>query len=145
METFCKSYEVRWADMDPNRHMRHSVYNDYAAQTRVAIFSEFGLPLDEIGSLGLGPILFREEVKFLREVKMYEVITVYCYVNKLRSDGSRWSIFHPMYKNEDIPVAEVRVDGAWLDLETRKLGIPPDALIYTMKKFPRRDDFQWIE
>ena len=60
---YSKTYEVRWADMDPNRHLRHSVYLDYAAQTRVALFSDYGLPIDEIAKMGLGPILFREKIK----------------------------------------------------------------------------------
>lgn len=30
-----KEFEVKWADLDPNRHMRHSAYNDYAAHMRV--------------------------------------------------------------------------------------------------------------
>lgn len=35
---FYKEFQVIWADMDPNRHMRHTAYNDYAAQLRVSFF-----------------------------------------------------------------------------------------------------------
>lgn len=131
--------------MDPNRHMRHSVYNDYAAQTRVALFSESGLSMDEISKMGLGPILFREEVRFLREVKISEIITVFCYIKQMRKDGSRWTFSHPMFKNNEIPIAEITVDGAWLNLETRKLGTPPEDLLQVINNFPRADDFQWMD
>ena len=77
MDKYSKTYEVRWADLDPNRHLRHSVYLDYAAQTRVSIFSDYGLSIDEIAQAGLGPILFREEIKYLREVTGREKVTVF--------------------------------------------------------------------
>lgn len=145
MNTFSKTYQARWADMDPNRHMRHSVYNDYAAQTRVAIFAESGLPLDDIGAMNLGPILFREEVKFLREVRMLETFKVFCCISMMRRDASRWSFYHSMIKGGDTKVAEIRVDGAWLDLERRKLGTPPELLKKAMHDFPRTEDFKWMD
>lgn len=143
MNEYSKTYEVRWADMDPNRHLRHSVYLDFAAQTRVALFSDYGLPMDEIAKIGLGPIMFREEIKYLREVNEMEEVTVYCELNWMYEDGSRWSFFHRMFKNGDTPVAELTVDGAWLNLKTRKLGESTDEMMKIMKKYPRTDDFAW--
>lgn len=140
---YSKTYEVRWADMDSNRHLRHSVYLDFAAQTRVALFSDYGLPMDEIAKIGLGPILFREEIKYLREVNGMEEVTVYCELNWMYEDGSRWSFFHQMFKNGDTPVAELTVDGAWLDLDARKLGTPSDEMMEIMKQYPRTEDFEW--
>nr|WP_299046804.1 thioesterase family protein [uncultured Polaribacter sp.] len=29
------SFNTKWSDFDPNRHMRHTAYNDYAAEVRV--------------------------------------------------------------------------------------------------------------
>jgi acyl-CoA thioester hydrolase len=143
MDTYGKTYEVRWADMDPNRHMRHSVYLDYATQTRVAFFSDYGFPLNEIAKMGLSPIMFREEIKYLKEVNGMEKVTVYCKLNWMYENGSRWSFFHEMFKNGDTPVAELIVDGAWLDLHTRKLGTPSDKVIGIMKQFPMTKNFEW--
>lgn len=143
MDTFSKTYEVRWADMDPNRHMRHSVYLDYATQTRVAFFSEYDLPMDEIAKMGLSPIMFREEIKYLKEVNSMERVTVYCKLNWMYKDSSRWSFFHRMFKSDNTPVAELIVDGAWLDLDTRELATPSDKVIGIMKQFPLTDNFEW--
>ena len=39
---FTRSFEVRWADLDANRHLRHTAYLDYATRaTRIS--SESGL------------------------------------------------------------------------------------------------------
>lgn len=144
MDTYSKTYEVIWADMDPNRHMRHSVYNDYAAQTRVAMFQEYGLPINKISKLGLGPILFREETKFLKEIGLSEKITVSCQLVSMRKDGSRWTFLHQIFKENGKKAAEITVDGAWLNLETRKLGTPPDQMRAVIHRFPRTDDFSWM-
>lgn len=144
MDEYSKTYEVRWADLDPNRHLRHSVYLDYAAQTRVAIFNDYGLAIDEIAKIGLGPILFREEIKYLREVNGREKVTVFCDLNWMYEDGSRWSFYHRMVKNGDTLIAQLTVDGAWLDLDARKLGMPSDKMMEIMKKYPRTEDFEWV-
>lgn len=142
MQPYSKIYEVKWADIDPNRHMRHTAYNDYAAQTRVAMFSDYGLSVSKIGQMGFGPILFREETIFLREIDLMETITVTCLLTKMRDDGSRWSFLHEIFKGDTrgIKAAEITVDGAWLDLEKRKLGIPPAELIDLFNRFPEREN-----
>jgi acyl-CoA thioester hydrolase len=145
MNIYSKIFEVKWADMDPNRHMRHSVYNDYAAQTRVAMFADFDLSITEISRLGYGPILFREETKFLREINLLESIKVTCALTSMRLDGSRWSFQHEIFKESEdsIKAAQIDVDGAWLDLKNRKLGIPTQELKKVMNRFPKTLDFEW--
>ncbi|MBD3616066.1 MAG: thioesterase family protein [Gracilimonas sp.] len=145
MQTYSKTIEVTWADMDPNRHMRHSVYNDYAAQTRVGMFSDFGLSITEISRLGFGPVLFREETQFLREISLLEIITVTCALTTMRRDGSRWSFLHEIIKEgeDGIKAAQIAVDGAWLNLESRKLGTIPE-LGEVMNRFPKTENFEWI-
>jgi acyl-CoA thioester hydrolase len=143
-DSYYKTFEVIWADMDPNRHMRHSVYNDYAAQTRVAMFQDFGLPMNQIANLGLGPILFREETKFLKEINLSEKITVTCQVEAMRQDGSRWTFLHEIVKQTDEKAAKIIVEGAWLNLDKRKLGTPPPEMLKVIKKFPRSEHFNWL-
>lgn len=145
MQAYSKIYEVKWADMDPNRHMRHSVYNDYAAQTRVGMFSEFNLSITEVGRLGFGPVLFREETNFLREINLLETITVTCALTTMRQDASRWSFLHEIFKEgeDGIKAAQIVVDGAWLNLDSRKLGTIPE-LQEVMNRFPKTADFEWM-
>lgn len=144
MHEYSKTYEVKWADIDPNRHMRHSVYNDYAAQTRVSIFSDYGLSINKIARLGYGPILFREETKFLREIILLEKITVTCKLTAMRRNGSRWSFSHEILKEDGTKAAAIFVDGAWLDLTIRKLGVPTADLLEVMNQLPKAETFEWI-
>ncbi|MTI38490.1 thioesterase family protein [Fulvivirga lutimaris] len=136
-----KEFEVKWADLDPNRHMRHSAYNDYAAHMRVKILEEAGLTMAKMESLKMGPILFREETKFYREVGMEGSITITAALSKSRSDGSRWSFVHEMYRQDGIKAATIEVDGAWLDIEKRKLAIPPKEIADLFLSMPKTENF----
>lgn len=144
-QSYTKTYEVIWADIDPNRHMRHSVYNDYAAQTRVALFKDYGIPITKIAAMGLGPILFKEETKFFKEIGLSEQITVSCQLAAMRKDGTHWSFIHKIYNENGDEAAQITVDGAWLNLEKRKLDTPPKELLEITMQFSRTQTFVWMD
>ena len=130
------TYRTRWADMDPNGHMRHSAYADYAADQRVVVLANWGYGVARFAELRLGPILFREETKFLKEVHIGEEIRVDGQLAAVSADGSRWSIVHTIYKADGRVAATVTVDGAWLDLDRRKLTVPPAELVAAFSTLP---------
>jgi acyl-CoA thioester hydrolase len=123
-----QEYTVRWAELDPNGHMRHSAYADFAADQRVQWLATIGYDIRRFAELRLGPILFREETKFLKELHGGERIRVEGRVTAAAPDGSRWTILHTIYKADGRAAATVEVDGAWLDLDRRKLTMPPTDL-----------------
>ena len=65
---------LRWADIDANFHVRHSVYYDLCAQQRTEALEELGITLDMMKEGHFGPVLFREECTFRRELKLHDVI-----------------------------------------------------------------------
>ena len=123
------TYRTRWAEMDPNGHMRHSAYADFAADQRVVLLSRWGFDVARFAQLRIGPILFREETKYLKEVNIGEEITVDGKLASVATDGSRWTIVHTVYKSDGRVAATVTVDGAWIDLDRRKLTVPPAELV----------------
>ncbi len=38
MSAYIKPLEIRWSDLDPNFHLRHSVYYDFGAYARISFF-----------------------------------------------------------------------------------------------------------
>ncbi len=131
--------------MDPNQHLRHSAYNDYAAQVRVNSFSDYKLSISRLLQLGIGPILFREDTHFLKEIRLSEEIQIDCRLTAMKESGVRWHILHEFFKADDTLAATILVEGAWLDLSKRKLAAVPDELLEVMKdQFPRTDDFIWL-
>jgi len=143
--SFSYTFQTRWADMDPNQHLRHTAYNDYAAQVRVNLFTDFDLPISTLMEMGIGPVLFREDTRFVREVRLNEKIKVTCSLAGMKQNGVQWHFFHQFYKEDGKVAATIRVEGAWLDLHRRKLKAPPADLLKIMKdKMPRSKDFKWL-
>jgi acyl-CoA thioester hydrolase len=143
-------FDIRWADVDANQHLRHSSYNDYACQARVQVLEAFGLSFKKLSSIKMGPVLFREETRFLNEIGLCERITVSTVLTGLSDDGKKWSFTHRIFKYDGRPAAVVMIEGAWMDLEKRKLTVPPEAVNEKMKmtgerSFLQQEQFAEIE
>lgn len=136
--------QLRWADIDQNRHLRHSVYYDYGAMGRMEFLSSRGLTTSKLEELKIGPILFREECVFRREIKLEDKITIDIEIVKSKQDFSRWSLRHNFYKEDGTVAAKINIDGAWMDIEKRKLTVPPKFVQDIFAAFPRSEDFDWI-
>jgi len=136
-------FVVRWADVDANRHMRHSAYYDYAAHLRVQLLKGIGMDLVTLSKAGIGPVLLCEEAVFMREISMDETIRVNVKIKRIREDASHWTFYHEFLKEDDKVATTVTVDGAWLDLSKRKLTGLPDNFIQLVLDIPRTGDFEF--
>ncbi len=144
MNTYTKTVEVRWADLDPNFHMLHSRYYDLGAYIRMSFLSEHGLTLHAMAENKLGPILFREECIFKREIKFGDKVEINLCMLKARRDGSRWTMQHHITINNDTLAAIITVDGAWINTERRRLATPTEAVAVVFDKIPRSENFEWM-
>jgi len=133
--------QVLWSQIDANQHMRHTAYADFAAQARLAMLDSLGLRPSVLYSYNIGPVLFREELIYLREVGLNEHIKVTCEISKSRVDGSRWSIRHDLYRGDGVKAAIIIADGAWIDMEKRKLAVLPAELSDLFMDAPRSRDY----
>ena len=131
--------------MDANRHLRHSAYYDYAAAMRIMVLSEKGLTLKKLEEFEIGPILFREEAIFKREIRLDDQITVNVVLLKSTADFSRWSLRHHFVKSDGSLAAIINIDGAWLDLIKRKLVVPGEMVRQIFGDFPKSEDYSLIE
>jgi acyl-CoA thioester hydrolase len=104
---------------------------------------EHGLTTSFMVKHQFGPIIFREECVFKREVRMGDVITIDVQLLKARPDHSRWTIQHRITKNGDEIAAIITVDGAWMDVVQRKLTLPPDTVKHVFDKMPKAEAFIW--
>ena len=87
MATFSKQLSFRWSDLDPNFHMRHSAYYDFGAQHRIEILEELGLTLRVMKTEHFGPVLFREECVFRKEINLSDTIVMQTKIAKMKSDA----------------------------------------------------------
>lgn len=144
MEKFSCPVQVRWSDLDPNFHLRHSVYYDWGAYCRVEFLYRYGLNADVMAALNIGPILFREECIFRREIRPEDEVAIDLKLLKAKRDYSRWTIQHHIIKNGGETSAILTVDGAWLNLVQRKLATPPAKAFEVFDAMPKAEGFEWL-
>lgn len=144
MKEFSRRIQIRWSDLDPNFHLRHSVYYDWGAFCRIEFLNEQGLTPEVMQQLHIGPILFREECVFRREARLGDAIHIDLTVIKARKDYSRWSIQHQVSKNDHQLAAVLTVDGAWMNVQQRKLTTPPEQVFAVFERMPRAQSFEWL-
>lgn len=143
MSVFEMPLQVRWSDLDPNFHLRHSVYYDWAALCRIEFLIRHGLTPAVMQRLQFGPIIFREESIFRKEIKYGDAISIDLQLVKGRRDFSRWTIAHGIKKADGTLCATVTIDGAWLNVVERKLFMPPDEVAAVFRQMPMGENFEW--
>lgn len=142
--SFTVNFVTRWADFDANVHMRHTAYNDYAAEVRLRYFKANDITKINFGKEKIGPILFEENTKFLKEIHLGENITANMKIIGLSNQGERWKIQHEIFNEASVLSAVITVYGAWLDLEKRKLAIPPAKFHKIFTELEKTDNYEDI-
>lgn len=139
-----KSFEVRWADLDMNQHMRHTAYGDFAAHVRVCCLADKGWTMKRLTELGVGPVLISEDLRYLREIGPHQTIKVNVQMAGLSEDGSMWSMLHEVYREDGKLAATVLVGGLWIDFKLRKKTVPPKELLAIMDGLPKTKDYKTL-
>lgn len=112
---------------------------------RITYLREKGLTPAMMQKMNFGPIIFREEAIFRKEVKYSDPVSINLKLMKARRDYSRWTIAHEIIKNDDILCAVITIDGAWLNVTDRKLFIPPVKAIRVFQQMPLNENFNWLD
>lgn len=142
-EPFFREFEVEWADVDPNQHARNTTYVDYGTHVRLGYLRQMGFPPNRMLELGFGPIATREEIQYLREVRLGDKVKVDFLVSGLSEDGARWRIVHNIFRSDSKScAARIIVEGGWIKLSTRKLHSPPEELAKAIAALAHTDNYQ---
>lgn len=140
-----KYLSLRWADLDPNFHLRHSAYYDLAAQERIDILNEYGITIETMKAENFGPVLFQEQCEFKREIHLASKIFIETKLLRMKEDGSFWIIQHEFLSDENKLHALLKVEGSWIDTTKRKLAKPvPESILSGLTRFPKTVDFEYV-
>ena len=104
--------QTRWSDLDPNFHLRHSVYTDWAAMCRITYLQEKGLTPALMQKMNFGIIIFREEAIFRKEVNDNDQVSINLQLINACRDYTRWTLRHQVIRNNEILCAIINIDGA---------------------------------
>lgn len=139
---FLKTFEIRWNDLDANRHLANVTYLGYASETRMALLNSLGLTHKSLMKMGLGPIIFNESLTYFKEVLPDDEIRVSCELAGLSQHGTFFSFRHNYYNQKGKNVARCQMMGGWIDLATRKLAALPQDLWQHFDALPKTVDFR---
>lgn len=142
---FEQAFEIRWADIDANFHLRHSVYADFCATVRLSALSHFGFGMRELAKLGVGPVLFKETLQYRKELRPDDQVKVNMKIGGSSADGRKWRICHEVIRVADGEVAAtVEVVGAWMSAAHRKIVPPPEPLRQVFEAIAKTEDYQIV-
>jgi len=105
-------------------------------------FSENGFSMIEFVRRRVGPVVMKDEVEYFKEVGLLEQLRVTLSNAGLSEDGSRFRVRNEFFRPDETLAAKVTSVGGWLDLSTRKLMAPPEALLRALQSLPRTEDFE---
>ncbi len=142
MDQYSRTYEIRWADIDANGHVNYSVYIDAAGDLRYHFFKEHGYPTEKFEEMGIGPVYTAINARFFREVRLGETVTITYQVAGLSATGARWKVHHDVLKANGKKAVSIEIEGAILDLASRKPVQPTAELLEIFYQIPRAKEFE---
>ncbi|MGJ8591253.1 MAG: acyl-CoA thioesterase [Aquaticitalea sp.] len=137
-----KQFEIRWSDVDANRHLANSAYVNFMSHTRVSFFEDHGFSLNNLAKFDISPVIFHEHIYYFKEAFLGTPITVSLEISGLSQDGMFFKIVHNIYDNNGKNLAHCDLLGAWINLKTRKLTALPKEFLNEMESFPKTSNFK---
>lgn len=141
---FLKEFEIRWNDLDANRHLANITYLSFASETRMAYLNQIGLSHKDLQQLKIGPVVLNEQLFYFKEVLPDDQIRVSFELEGMSEEGTFFSFVHNFYNLKRIHVARCEMTGAWINLETRKLTPLPEKLIRPFKDTVKTATFKML-
>jgi len=141
---YLKEFELRWNDIDANRHLANKAYIELAAHTRMTFLNERGFDNSVLGKFNIGPVVFYEHIYYFKEVFLGKPIKVSLELSGLSKDGMFFQFRHNYYDFKGRNFAHCEMMGAWIDLKTRKLIPLPKEIMQQLDSVERPEDFAWL-
>lgn len=139
---YTKQFEIRWSDVDANRHLANSAYTNFMSHTRMAFLIEQGFSMRELAKYNIGPVVFYEHMYYFKEAFLGQAITVSLSVSGLSEDGTLFKFDHNFYNKKGENIAHCEMMGAWIDLKARKMTALPEELLVIADAFPKSEAYK---
>lgn len=139
---YTKEFDIRWSDIDANRHLANSAYVNFMSHTRMGFMIENGMSQREMVSNNIGPVIFHEQLFFFKEAFQGKPITVTFELGGSSDDGMFFKFVHNFYDYKGRNLARGSMLGGWIDLTTRKTRGLPEGLLPMLQNAPKTPDFK---
>ena len=126
-KTFFYELQARGYELDSYGHVNNAVYLNYTEQARWQLFRELNL-LDEIVASGKKIVIVENQIKYIRQVRLFDEIVVETRMEK----SAHFLLFRHDLINKQTgkPVAKVRVKSVFINEDNKPCDIPGALLPY---------------
>lgn len=139
---YYKEFELRWSDLDANRHLANASYLNFMSHTRMSFLQTHGFSHKELQEHNLGPVVFYEHVYYFKEVFPGHPIKVTLEVGGLSKDGMFFEFVHNFYNHKGNHLCHCEMLGAWIDLKTRQITALPEHLLKVLDDLDHTENFR---
>lgn len=143
MEHF-REFEVRWSDVDANRHLANSAYINFMSHTRMYYLMKMGFTHRYLEEHNIGPVVFHEHIWYYKEVLPGDTVRVSFEIKGFSEDGMFFEFHHNFYGMDGKHLAHCELMGGWFSLETRKLIPMTDAMLKQLHSLKKAEDFRLL-
>jgi acyl-CoA thioester hydrolase len=102
------SFRVRFGELDPYRHVNHTVYIAWLEAGRVEALEDHGLGLDRLQDAGIQIVITEVNVKFRAPAVAGDLVTIETSVAEIRRASSVWTQ-RVLRGRDELVTAQVRV------------------------------------
>lgn len=141
---FFKEFEIRWSDIDANRHLANSAYINFMSHTRMAYLGLLGFNQKSMAVHNIGPVVFYEHMYYFKEAFAGKPVKVSLEFAGMSEDGKFFEFRHNFYDHNGKNFARCEMMGAWIDLKERKLIGLPDEFLQAFEAMEKTDDFKTL-
>ena len=139
---YLKEFEIRWSDVDANRHMANSAYLNFMSHTRMSFLLEMGFDQKTMSRNNMGPVVFHEHIYYFKEAFLGKPVRVSLELVGLSEDGMFFEFHHNFYDGTGRNFAHCQIMGAGIDLRTRSLIGLGTEFLSAFNKVPKGDGFK---
>ncbi len=139
---YTKSFDIRWSDLDANRHLANAAYLNFMSHTRMGFLMECGFNQQTMASHHIGPVVFYEHIYYFKEAFAGKPVSVSLELKGLSEDGMFFEFHHNFYDHKGQNFAHCEMMGAWIDLNTRSLTGLPTVFLEAFDKVEKAADFK---
>jgi acyl-CoA thioester hydrolase len=132
-EPFRVSVVVRGYELDTQGHLNQAVYLNYAEHARWEILRAAGVAQDKLLASGVGPVALETTIRYLRELRGGDEVTVTCAFEW--GTGKTFRMVQHLERDGEL-AAEVLSVGGLLDLTARRLIPEPGKHLRSLATAP---------
>lgn len=141
MQNNLKTFQIRWSDLDPNRHVANVSYSHFTNDTRVSYLASMGFTQEVMAVRNFGPVVFSEEFHYLSELHHGETFFVDVELLGNTSDHKFWRFSHTFFKQDGSLACYSELTFGWFNLGTRKLMMPDEDLLAALLRMPKSEKY----